>query len=103
MNFDDYLETWKECATSTISEIDVPGMTYSNQTNSHIQSGNGALPVNFDPYALTRASSMGLQRPQQTEIPSSLVQEIQPSSDARGSPKWKGVADDKRQVVEQHG
>ena len=61
LNFDDYLEAWKESATSTVSEVDVPGMLYHSHNNQN-NGFNEALPLDGDPYAMTRASSIGVQR-----------------------------------------
>ena len=60
MNFDDYLETWKETATSNMSEREAANI---KQASSRLEGPGGVpIPVSFDPFALTRASSVGIRQ-----------------------------------------
>lgn len=68
LNFDDYLEVWKESATSTISEVDIPSRHHSVNNLSSNTLG-GAIPTSFDPYALTRDSSIGGHQPNRSDGP----------------------------------
>ncbi|XP_076824881.1 uncharacterized protein LOC143470550 [Clavelina lepadiformis] len=69
LNFDDYLEVWKESATSNVSEIDVANIPHSRNPLFSGEHPNGATAVNFDPYSLTRSSSIGMRQPQHKGIP----------------------------------
>nr|CAB3226509.1 uncharacterized protein C11orf65 homolog [Phallusia mammillata] len=61
LNFDDYIETWKETATSNVSEREVANIMQSSSQRAPHQTGS-AVPVQFDPFALTRASSVGIRQ-----------------------------------------
>lgn len=110
LNFDDYLEVWKESATSTISEVDIPSRHHSvHNQSSNMATLGGAIPTSFDPYALTRDSSVGGHQPNRSDGPAASSSTVHvelrglgKSDSPAGTSNWKvGGAVTSKHALEQ--